>query len=131
MQLERSARFHLQTSVVIPICFEMTNEGAQVPGDHSRRMRACLMCSTKFESAWAGERICVRCKGNAAWRTSGLAHQRLAVQQSRTIKGWTGRTLIALRGAKTVMVRIAASDAQDLPWLRADESGRRQGKRFS
>jgi len=66
----------------------MTNEGAQGPGDHSRRMRACLMCSTKFESAWAGERICVRCKGNAAWRTGGLPYS----NHGRSRAGRVGRS---------------------------------------
>lgn len=32
------------------------------------KLRPCLRCSTPFHSAWAGERICVQCKGTAAWR---------------------------------------------------------------
>lgn len=32
------------------------------------KQRLCLRCSTPFSSAWAGERICVQCKGTAAWR---------------------------------------------------------------
>ena len=28
----------------------------------------CLMCGKKFESAWAGERICSKCKSTNAWR---------------------------------------------------------------
>ena len=35
--------------------------------------RSCLRCRTKFESEWAGERICKRCKGTAAWREGGPA----------------------------------------------------------
>jgi hypothetical protein len=42
-----------------------------------------------------------------------LARRRFAIQQSGTIEGWTDRTLIALRCPKTVMMRIAASDADD------------------
>ena len=30
--------------------------------------RRCLMCHTDFESAWAGERICGRCRSKSAWR---------------------------------------------------------------
>lgn len=35
--------------------------------------RRCLMCGETFESEWAGERICRRCKATTAWRsgTSG------------------------------------------------------------
>ncbi len=37
-----------------------------------RRIRACLKCSEKFESAWAGERVCRKCKGGSSWQSSGL-----------------------------------------------------------
>jgi len=30
--------------------------------------RSCLRCSTRFMSAWAGERVCPRCKQSSAWR---------------------------------------------------------------
>ena len=36
------------------------------------KQRMCLMCSTNFASAWAGERICRRCKDTAAWRSGAL-----------------------------------------------------------
>lgn len=32
------------------------------------KTRRCLRCEATFESRWAGERICGRCKGTAAWR---------------------------------------------------------------
>lgn len=32
------------------------------------RSRNCLRCETSFQSEWAGERICHRCKSTAAWR---------------------------------------------------------------
>lgn len=32
--------------------------------------RPCLRCRTSFWSEGFGERICARCKGTAAWRTS-------------------------------------------------------------
>ena len=33
-----------------------------------RLERTCLRCGIPFDSAWAGERICLRCKGTSAWR---------------------------------------------------------------
>jgi hypothetical protein len=35
------------------------------------KVRQCLRCRSAFESQWAGERICARCKSSSAWR-SGL-----------------------------------------------------------
>ena len=35
---------------------------------HKAKARTCLMCSENFESAWAGERICGKCKALAVWR---------------------------------------------------------------
>ncbi len=37
------------------------------PADTPRE-RLCLRCSTMFQSEWAGERICTRCKSTNAWR---------------------------------------------------------------
>ena len=34
-----------------------------------RLQRVCLACSTAFDSAWAGERVCPRCKATTAWRS--------------------------------------------------------------
>jgi hypothetical protein len=34
-----------------------------------RLVRRCLCCLVKFDSEWAGERICGRCKGSTRWRT--------------------------------------------------------------
>lgn len=33
------------------------------------KLRPCLRCRTEFQSKWAGERICARCKGTTAWRS--------------------------------------------------------------
>ena len=33
-----------------------------------QKIRRCLMCRKDFESAWAGERICRKCKSSSAWR---------------------------------------------------------------
>jgi hypothetical protein len=41
------------------------------PGPEAKTRR-CLICKTPFPSAWAGERICRRCKATEKWRT-GIA----------------------------------------------------------
>ncbi len=33
------------------------------------KKRACLKCGERFESEWAGDRVCGRCKGTMAWRS--------------------------------------------------------------
>ena len=37
-----------------------------------QKIRKCLICRSPFPSAWAGERICRRCKSSAAWRSGVL-----------------------------------------------------------
>jgi hypothetical protein len=41
------------------------------PGE--RAMRKCLNCSRKYDSEWAGDRICGSCKKSRAWRSGGDA----------------------------------------------------------
>ena len=36
------------------------------------KLRNCLVCRTAFQSAWAGERVCRRCKATSAWRGGAL-----------------------------------------------------------
>jgi hypothetical protein len=36
------------------------------------KMRRCLICKAPFLSAWAGERVCRRCKSTEKWR-AGIA----------------------------------------------------------
>jgi hypothetical protein len=36
------------------------------------KTRECLVCREAFPSAWAGERICRRCKSTSAWRSGAL-----------------------------------------------------------
>jgi hypothetical protein len=36
------------------------------------KVRKCLICKTPFTSAWAGERVCRRCKSTSAWRGGAL-----------------------------------------------------------
>lgn len=45
------------------------------------KTRHCLRCQTEFASAWAGERVCPRCKGTSGWRTG------VALQGARTTNG--------------------------------------------
>ncbi|MCZ6603542.1 MAG: hypothetical protein O7A03_00175 [Alphaproteobacteria bacterium] len=33
-----------------------------------QKTRNCLTCGRPFESEWAGERICSRCKSSSTWR---------------------------------------------------------------
>jgi hypothetical protein len=40
-----------------------------VPSAFRRRQRTCLGCKAIFDSAWAGERICQRCKETTVWRS--------------------------------------------------------------
>jgi len=36
------------------------------------KTRQCLVCRHQFQSEWAGERICPKCKSTAAWRSGWL-----------------------------------------------------------
>lgn len=44
---------------------EETAEAVDAP-----KVRQCLRCQSDFESSWAGERICTRCKNSNAWRSN-------------------------------------------------------------
>jgi hypothetical protein len=51
----------------------MANSKAKrAPSDQSAedapKVRQCLRCRATFHSAWAGERVCVHCKGTTAWK---------------------------------------------------------------
>jgi hypothetical protein len=46
----------------------MLEAGFAQPGAFKRLQRSCLNCKTVFDSAWAGERVCQRCKGTTGWR---------------------------------------------------------------
>ena len=39
------------------------------PAEDLSKLRRCLRCRVKFRSAWAGERICSRCKTTNTWRS--------------------------------------------------------------
>ena len=42
------------------------------------KKRMCLMCSTNFTSAWAGERVCPVCKNKSIWRMGVQLRERPA-----------------------------------------------------
>jgi hypothetical protein len=33
------------------------------------KVRTCLSCLHPFDSSWAGERICPKCKSSSGWRS--------------------------------------------------------------
>ena len=35
---------------------------------HQEKIRRCLCCGDDFNSAWAGERVCKKCRSSARWR---------------------------------------------------------------
>jgi hypothetical protein len=35
---------------------------------HKEKQRRCLVCCEDFVSAWAGERVCKKCRSSTAWR---------------------------------------------------------------
>jgi len=51
---------------------EAREERDQEARHGEEKIRNCLICKTPFPSAWAGERICRRCKSTSAWRSGAL-----------------------------------------------------------
>ena len=37
-----------------------------------QKVRKGLICRESFPSAWAGERVCRKCKSTSTWRSSGM-----------------------------------------------------------
>jgi hypothetical protein len=37
---------------------------------YEEKSRRCLMCREAFQSSWAGDRVCKRCKHSNGWRNS-------------------------------------------------------------
>lgn len=44
------------------------NDDAIASPIHKEKKRRCLVCSEDFLSAWAGERVCKKCRSSTAWR---------------------------------------------------------------
>lgn len=36
--------------------------------NHQAKTRRCLSCGEDFPSAWAGERVCKKCRSSTKWR---------------------------------------------------------------
>lgn len=50
-----------------------------------RLHRVCLSCAAVFDSAWSGERICLRCKKTNAWRNgTAVATRKFGQSPSRS-----------------------------------------------
>ncbi len=47
---------------------DLTLDRDEADVKHEEKKRACLVCRDDFVSAWAGERVCKRCRSSAAWR---------------------------------------------------------------
>ena len=45
------------------------DEPESQPHKGEAQVRLCLRCQTAFHSEWAGERVCLRCKGSSTWRS--------------------------------------------------------------
>ena len=44
------------------------NNEAGLSPMHKEKTRRCLVCCEDFLSAWAGERVCKKCRSSTAWR---------------------------------------------------------------
>ena len=47
----------------------LIEEPASQPHKGEAQVRQCLRCQSPFNSEWAGERVCVRCKSSSTWRS--------------------------------------------------------------
>ncbi len=52
------------------------DEPSEQSGWDVPKVRYCLLCEARFQSAWSGEPICPRCKSKAAWRKGELQQVR-------------------------------------------------------
>lgn len=44
------------------------DSGSYGATSHEEKIRRCLCCGEDFNSAWAGERVCKKCRSSARWR---------------------------------------------------------------
>jgi len=65
---------YLQRHNASETCTSARDEGteSEVQRENEEKTRECLICLSPFPSAWAGERICRRCKSSARWRSGAL-----------------------------------------------------------
>jgi hypothetical protein len=52
-----------------PIPAAAGDEVIDLPTQINPKRRKCLRCLEHFESQWAGERVCGRCKRSSTWRS--------------------------------------------------------------
>ena len=67
----------------------MTISPAEPAPEDVPKLRCCLRCQTRFQSAWAGERICRACKGTQAWK-SGESSRRVSGRGSQATRSSGG-----------------------------------------
>ncbi|MCP4326904.1 MAG: hypothetical protein GY791_00495 [Alphaproteobacteria bacterium] len=48
--------------------FDMSQSAEKTAPTGQEKIRRCLLCAENFESEWAGERICAKCRARAAWK---------------------------------------------------------------
>jgi hypothetical protein len=68
---------------------QTTEADFAAPGLFKRHRRSCLGCRTQFDSEWAGERICQRCKATTAWR-NGASTSVTSSNQNQSRSGRKG-----------------------------------------
>jgi hypothetical protein len=78
------------------------------------RLRRCLMCGSRFDSAWSGERICRSCKTKSVWRTGAVAIRRndRISECRRHLCRINGRAVAAVAQEAIVMRRHRFIDGQ-------------------
>jgi len=67
----------------------MVKAEESAPPSFQRLQRTCLNCKRLFDSAWAGERICLRCKGTTVWR-NGASTSVINSNQNQSRSGRKG-----------------------------------------
>jgi len=45
-----------------------TDTESEFDPTRQEKLRRCLSCGEDFPSAWAGERVCKRCRSSSRWR---------------------------------------------------------------
>jgi hypothetical protein len=53
-------------------CVDVCEAEREARRSAEQKIRKCLICRDPFPSAWAGERVCRKCKSTSTWRSSGM-----------------------------------------------------------
>ncbi len=71
-----SLKEHIAPFVDHDACADDCIDGCEAEREARRsaaqKTRKCLICRDPFPSAWAGERVCRKCKSTSTWRSSGM-----------------------------------------------------------